>query len=265
MSPATSREISMYFPNGFDEFCGNTAAIDALRRRLGDVSGAANLLITGPPGTGKSGMAKVFGRTLCCQSPDLTIGRACGGCGSCRLFDCRDSELYTDLWAPRGRSLAWWPIDCGNVSCRDLRLVRRHSSWEFDQVVVWLDEAHRLSGARRGQLLKKMEEDPNAFFVATTSEPDALPLNFRRRFAEEVETEWADASAITRWLADRCRQWGVAVDDPSTFALLARRSRGNVAFCQATVAAAAGLPERVLTATLVRSREAFFDAVEANV
>lgn len=261
MSSVPPREISMFFPNGLDEFCGNAAALGALSRRLRDVKGSANLLLTGPPGTGKSGMAKCFGKTLCCGSPDLEVGRSCGECGSCLRFDCRDKELFSDLWGPRDRSLVWWPIDCANVSCRDLVFARKQASWEFDQVVIWLDEAHRLSRARQAQILKHMEEDPKAFFIATTSEPNELPASFRRRFTEEVATEKPELPLVTSWLAERCRQWGLAVDEEATLGLLARRSRGNVAMCQATLATVAGMPDRTLTAELVRSRQATFDHV----
>lgn len=149
----TEALIVKHRPVNFDTVIGQSAVITSLTKVLDKKSSQA-FLFAGPPGTGKTTLARICAAYLGIEPRDLTEA---------------DGATYT-----------------GVDKARELQSIIRYSAMGGGEGRgVLLDEAHRLSGNAWDALLKAVEEPrPNAYWFFCTTNPAKVPKSIRTRCAE---------------------------------------------------------------------------------
>jgi DNA polymerase III subunit gamma/tau len=127
------------------------------------------IFISGPPGAGKTTLARIIAQTFLCLEPKED-GTPCFECASCKCFHANGvSSSQPDYTED---SMA---VDTGVDHSRQLvSLAKAHPMLSQYRAFV-LDEAQKLTEAAKHALLKLLEEPPkNAVIILCTMSPEAF-------------------------------------------------------------------------------------------
>jgi len=252
-----ARDIERWVPKSLSEVIGCSELKLELAQYLRPNGRGPNILISGDPGTGKTAAVKAFVRTLSCSKRTTDPLLPCEECESCRTFDVRYPEL--GLFAslnPRvtvdgAEPLHFCPINCGGVTEAQLRELLNDLRYFRGLILIYLDEAHRLKPRNMNHLLLPPIEETEAIWVASSALAHELDPMLLRRFAIRTKTSLPDEEELLMFLAHRCNEWKIKVDDIITLQLLSQRSQGNVSECLSVLARAAANESRLLAKELV--------------
>lgn len=150
-----------YRPRTFDEVYGQQAIVQTLRNQVISDRIAHAYLFSGPRGTGKTSIAKIFSMAINCQNP--INGSPCLQCESCkRTLDGLNIDI-TEIDAASNN---------GVDNIRDLIEESKYVPQYGKRKVYIIDEVHMLSQSAFNALLKTLEEPPKTvtFILATTEE-----------------------------------------------------------------------------------------------
>ena len=250
-------EIKRWIPNSWGDVVGNPELVehfqDILHASLDGEFNGLNTLVTGESRSGKTSIVKLFVRCIYCDKLDRKTLTPC-------KFECENCRTDVSLYGLegmnvnlQGRNIHYLPIDCTSVSEKDLkdRLVDLRDYGGFR--LVFLDEAHRL--VRRNmdeQLLKPSEERANTMWIVTSAVTGELESMFKRRFVR-LQTERASVDDFSLWLTDRCHEFEIQIDEPSTIIRLAERSNQSPGDALQVLSRAAIKRPKQLTRKLVES------------
>ncbi|MEP0814614.1 MAG: DNA polymerase III subunit gamma/tau [bacterium] len=160
-----------YRSQTFSEVVGQKHVIRVLRGALSRGRIAHAYLMSGPRGTGKTSVARIFAKALNC--PDARDGEPCGGCHVCTSIAEGRSPDVIEMDAASNR---------GVESIEELRRGVQFVPQELRYKVYIIDEVHMISTHGFNALLKTLEEPPShAIFVLATTEPDKLPITILSR------------------------------------------------------------------------------------
>jgi DNA polymerase-3 subunit delta' len=150
---------------------GHRRILTLLSRAIARDSMPPSVLLTGPAGIGKRGVALAIAEALNCLSPvksDALEHDACGGCPGCRRIA---RGVHPDV-------IVVEPGDMGSIKIDQIRdVVDRvgYRPFEGRRRVVIIDEADAMGEDAQSALLKTLEEPPSAsFFALVSSMPDVL-------------------------------------------------------------------------------------------
>lgn len=172
-------------PARFDEVSGQAHIVKVLTGQIENSRIAHAYLFSGPRGTGKTSLAKIFARAVNCTSRQGA--EPCGICDACIQAKDDSSMDIVEIDAASNN---------GVDSVRDLRdrvnLLPAVSRYK----VYIIDEVHMLSKGAFNALLKTLEEPPaHVIFILATTEPHKLPptilsrcqrFDFRRISSEDI-------------------------------------------------------------------------------
>jgi len=160
-----------YRPKNFFEVVGQEHVIQILKNaiKFGKISHA--YLFSGPRGTGKTTLARIFAKAINCEN--LHDDEPCNECLSCQEIQnqCALDLIEMDAASNRG-------ID----EIRTLREALRFPPVRLKYKVYIIDEAHMLTKEAFNALLKTLEEPPErVIFIFATTELEKMPATILSR------------------------------------------------------------------------------------
>lgn len=172
-------------PQTFTDVSGQEMITQTLRNAIRQEKPSHAYLFSGPRGTGKTSVAKIFAKAINC--PNSTDGEPCNACAICEQITNGSLGDVIEIDAASNN---------GVEEIRDIREKANYAPTQANYKVYIIDEVHMLSMGAFNALLKTLEEPPrNVVFVLATTEPHKIPLtiisrtqrfDFRRISQEDI-------------------------------------------------------------------------------
>jgi len=161
----------IYRPIDFNEVAGQVHITTTLKNALANDKVAHAYLFSGPRGTGKTSIAKIFAKAInCVHAP---TENPCNECENCKGIQ---SGVISDIIEIDAAS------NNGVDEIREIRDKVKYLPGYVKYKVYIIDEVHMLSTGAFNALLKTLEEPPaHVIFVLCTTEPQKIPLTIHSR------------------------------------------------------------------------------------
>lgn len=158
-------------PASFTEMVGQDHVLRALVNALDEDRLHHAYLFTGTRGVGKTTVARIFAKSLNCETG--VTSKPCGECGACKSI-------------AEGRFIDLIEVDAASrTKVEDTRELLDNVQYAPSQgrfKVYLIDEVHMLSGHSFNALLKTLEEPPpHVKFLLATTDPQKLPVTVLSR------------------------------------------------------------------------------------
>lgn len=176
-------------PKHWDDVCGHNSVVQRLKGivRTQEVPNA--ILFTGPSGTGKTTLSRVFARYINCATFD-----ACGECDSCLASD-QGPTSHPDYQELDGASSG------GIDAIRSLIQQASFMPTMGNLRIIMIDEAQMVTGAAQQALLKTLEEPPEStLFILSTMTPEKISPAIMGR-CQKMELQRVGAEYVADHLA----------------------------------------------------------------
>lgn len=152
-----------YRPFTFEEVAGQQQIIQTLRNALTLNKLSHAYLFTGPRGTGKTTMAKLFAKALNCEQG---LGKQCNSCENCQAINDNAHPDVIEIDAASNN---------GVDEVRDLIEKVKYSPIKGQHKVYIIDEVHMMTSGAFNALLKTLEEPPaHVIFILATTDPHKI-------------------------------------------------------------------------------------------
>jgi len=191
-------------PGNFTEMVGQEHILRALINSLDEERLHHAYLFTGTRGVGKTTIARIFAKSLNCETG--ITSKPCGVCGACTaIAEGRFIDLIEVDAASRTK------VEDTRELLDNVQYAPTHGRFK----VYLIDEVHMLSGHSFNALLKTLEEPPpHVKFLLATTDPQKLPVTILSRCLQ-FNLKRMPISLIENHLKHILQQETVTFDDAS--------------------------------------------------
>ncbi len=153
-----------YRPHKFKDVVGQNVVVKILENSILNNKIGHAYIFSGPRGTGKTSIAKIFARAVNCLK--TTDGDVCGECESCK------SNIEEELDIVEIDAASNNGVDEIREITNNVKLMPSNLKYR----IYIIDEVHMLSTSAFNALLKTLEEPPaHAIFILATTEVNKIP------------------------------------------------------------------------------------------
>ncbi len=154
-----------YRPQTFKDVVGQNVVVQILKNSIKDEKIGHAYIFSGPRGTGKTSIAKIFARAVNCLNNKY--GEICNECEICKINPNENVDIIE--------------IDAAsNNGVEEIREIRNNVKimpTKMKYKVYIIDEVHMLSNSAFNALLKTLEEPPaHVIFILATTEFNKIPI-----------------------------------------------------------------------------------------
>ncbi|MDP2676942.1 MAG: DNA polymerase III subunit gamma/tau [bacterium] len=252
-----------YRPQHFDDVFGQEHIIHVLENALSQHRIAHAYLFSGPRGSGKTSIARIFARAVNCavltrpendsskrasRRSNSEVGNKSEKTPPCNACDmCKEFIL--------GQTLDLIEIDAAsNRGIEEVRALREgaltlpsHSAYK----VYIIDEMHMMTTPAFNAFLKILEEPPaHVIFIMATTEPEKIPETIISR-TQHLRFHALPEPIVTKALAHVAKKEGLTIDNEA-ISLLSFLSEGSLRDALNLLLQAQGVSGKAITANTVR-------------
>ena len=163
-----------YRPQSFQQVIGQEIIKTTLQNAILNNRTVHSYLFSGPRGTGKTTMARIFAKALNCTNRPDNSAEPCNQCDNCKSINHNSFIDLIEIDAASNR---------GIDEIRNLKeAIRFAPSQKNGYKIYIIDEAHMLTKDASNALLKTLEEPPHntIFILATTDAHKMIPTILSR-------------------------------------------------------------------------------------
>jgi DNA polymerase-3 subunit gamma/tau len=213
---ATSVLARKWRPKTFAQLAGQEHVVRALTNALTQDRLHHAYLFTGTRGVGKTTIARIFAKSLNCESG--VTATPCGVCGACTQID---SGRFVDMIELDAASNT--QVD----NMRELLESALYAPTAGRYKVYIIDEVHMLSKSAFNAMLKTLEEPPaHVKFILATTDPQKIPVTVLSRCLQFNLKQLPPALILTH-LQHVLQQEAIPAEH-GALALLARVAQGSM-------------------------------------
>lgn len=158
-------------PTNFNNIVGQQFIVKTLTLSIEKDKTNHAYIFSGPRGTGKTSIAKIFAKTINCLNTKK--GNSCEECNNCLLINKEEAIDIIELDAASNNGVSEVRTIIENIPFLPNALNKK---------VYIIDEAHMLTNSAWNALLKTIEEPPkHVMFIFATTEVNKIPLTILSR------------------------------------------------------------------------------------
>ncbi len=193
-------------PQNLDELIGQKHLSNALINAIENKRIAHAYLFSGPRGVGKTSSARIFAKSLNCETGITT--KPCQTCSNC--IEITNGSSY-DVLEIDGAS------NRGIDQIRELRDNVKYLPNKSHYKIIIIDEVHMLTDQAFNALLKTLEEPPShVIFIFATTEAHKVKITIRSR-CQHYHFRQIPTSLIQEHLQKIIQSEGITIEDKALY------------------------------------------------
>ena len=205
-----------YRSQTFSQLVGQEVVAKTLKQAVEQEKISHAYLFSGPRGTGKTSVAKIFAKAMNC--PNQVDGEPCNNCYICQAVTEGSLEAVIEMDA------------ASNNGVDEIREIRDKSTYAPSLArykVYIIDEVHMLSTGAFNALLKTLEEPTqNVVFILATTELHKIPATILSR-VQRFEFKSIRTQDITAHIHHILEKEHIS-SEPDAVEIIARRAEGGM-------------------------------------